>query len=91
MLAKYNGENGMTYETSIGIEIAGIKRSIRLEFNFHVEMVDGERLPIHEGVRILDKGMRASGTWVYDAIGPRQLKELEARLMHYWDGRKTAA
>ena len=80
----------MTYETFIGIEIAGIRRGLRLEFDYHVEMVDGERLPIHDGVCVLDRGAILPGKWIYRAIGPRQLKELDGRLMKHWDSKSSA-
>ena len=84
------GEEPVIYETGIGIEIAGIRRSRRLAFDYHVEMVDGERLPIHDGVCVLDRGAILPGKWIYRAIGPRQLKELDGRLMKHWDSKSSA-
>jgi hypothetical protein len=75
----------MTYETRIEIEIAGIRRALRLAFEYRVETVEGEIQPLHEGVSVLINGQRLPGKWVYQAIGPRQFKELEARLIENWN------
>ena len=80
----------MTYETKIGIEIAGIRRSLRIAFDYHVETVEGEMQPIHDSVRLLT-GERQSGTWIYHAIGARQLKELDGRLMEHWASERGRA
>ena len=46
-----------------------------------MESVGGEMQPVHEGVSVLINGQRLSGKWVYQAIGPRQFKELEGRMI----------
>jgi hypothetical protein len=80
----------MTYETKIRIEIAGIRRSLRIAFDYHIGTVDSERQPIHDSVRILT-GDRLSGTWIYYAIGARQLKKLDSRLMEHWESERGRA
>ena len=80
----------MTYETKIGIEIAGIRRSLRIAFDYHIGTIDGERKPIHDSVRVLT-GDRLSGTWIYYAIGARQLKELDGRLIENWASQRGRA
>ena len=77
----------MIYETRVSVEIAGIRRSLRIAFDYHVETVEGEKLPIHDSVRVLT-GKRLSGKWVYYAIGDRQLKKLDSRLMEHWESRR---
>jgi hypothetical protein len=77
----------MTYETKIRIEIAGIRRSLRIAFDFHMGTVDGERQPIHDSVRVLTRD-RLPGTWIYHAIGVRQLKALDGRLIAHWASRR---
>ena len=77
-------EDAMTYETLIEIEIAGIRRGLRLDFEYGVELVEGEMQPVHEGVSVLINGQRLPGKWVYQAIGPRQFKALDARLVKHW-------
>jgi hypothetical protein len=80
----------VTYQTKIVIEIAGVRRSLQFAVDYHVETVEGEILPIQDHVCVLERGRLVPGEWVYHAMGPRQLKELEARLMKQW-GRTTAA
>ena len=79
----------MIYETRIGIEIAGIRRFLRIAFDYHVETVDGERLAVHDSIRVLT-GEQRSGKWIYNAIGARQLKELDCRLLEHWKSKNAA-
>jgi len=78
----------MTYETRIGIEIERIRRFIRVEVDYHVETVDGERLAVHDAIRVLCNQARMPGKWIYTVIGPRQLRELNGRLLEQWDSQK---
>ena len=82
----------MTYETKIGIEIAGIRRSIPVEFKYRIKAVKGKLVAIHESTTVLRWGKRSSGEWIFDAIGTRQLGELDSRLIEHWrSGRGKAA
>jgi len=74
----------MRYETRIGIEIAGIQRSIPVEFQYRVETVKGKPVAIHDSATSMCWGRRSSGEWVYDAMGTRQLEELDSRLIAHW-------
>jgi hypothetical protein len=71
----------VTYETMIGIEIAGIRRAIPLRFQYRIKTINGKRTPIHDSVAILSGGRRLPGDWVYEAIGVRQLMELDDLLL----------
>jgi hypothetical protein len=71
----------MTYETIIKIEIAGIRRALRVVFEYHVENVEGELLPILDEICVLTNRGNFAGKWVYQMIGPRQLKELQGRMI----------
>ena len=74
----------MTYETRIGIEIAGIRRSIPLLFRYRVENIGGMQHAIHDSVSIVSGSKRFPGEWIYKAIGARQLRELDEQLLEYW-------
>ena len=80
----------MTYETRIGIEIAGIRRSIPLSFRYRVENIGGIHHPIHDSVFIVKGNKRLPGEWIYKAIGVRQLKELDGKLLKHWMSGKAA-
>ena len=79
----------MTYETRIGIEIAGIRRSIPLSFHYRVEKIGGRQHAIHDSVHILNGNQRLPGEWIYKAIGTRQLRELDEQLIEYWKSGKA--
>jgi hypothetical protein len=85
------GEKGMTYETRIGIEIAGIRRSIRVEFKYRIKAVKSKPVAIHESATVCCWGERSSGEWIYDAMGTRQLEELDSRLIECWKSEKGKA
>lgn len=74
----------MTYETRIGIEIAGIRRSVRLVFEYHMEIVNGERELVHDSVAVLSDNGWLPGKWIYHLMGPRQQKELNSDLVKHW-------
>ena len=74
----------------IGIEIAGIRRALRVAFDYHVEAVEGELLPVLDKICVLTNRGIVAGKWICQAIGPRQLKELEGKLIEHWNI-KTAA
>jgi len=80
----------MTYETKISIEIAGIRRSIRIAFQYHVESIGGEMQVIHDSARVLSDDGTLPGQWVYEAIGPRQLKQLHGDLLDHWNTQQAA-
>ncbi len=81
----------MTYETKVGIEIAGIRRSIRIEFKYKVQTIKGKPTPVHASATVLRQRERLSGDWVYDALGDRQLEELDRRLVEHWKSNKGKA
>jgi hypothetical protein len=74
----------MTYETKIGIEIEGIRRSIPLEIKYRVEAIKGKPELIHDSVSVLFGEDRLSGEHVYDLLGVRQRKGLEDQLLNHW-------
>ncbi len=78
----------MTYETRIGIEIERIRRFIRVEVDYHMETVDGEKLAVHDAIRLLSSQGRMPGEWICMVIGPRQLRELNGRLLEQWDSQR---
>ena len=80
----------MTYETRIGIEIERIRRFIRVEIDYHVETVDGKRQPIQDAIRVLSNEGPMPGSWVCLAAGPRQLRELDGRLLKHWESGNAA-
>ncbi len=71
----------MTYETKIAIEIAGIRRAIPVEFHYRVKIINGKRTPIHDSASVRYGRMRLAGDWIYDAMGTRQLRELDDLLL----------
>jgi hypothetical protein len=81
----------MNYETKIGIEIEGIRRSIPLEIKYRVEAIKGKPQLIHDSVSILCGEERRSGECVYDFLGLRQRKELEDRLLDHWKSKNGEA
>ncbi len=80
----------MIYETKISVEIAGIRRSVRIAFEYHVESISGEMQVIHDSARVLSDEGPLPGRWVYEAIGPRQLKQLHGDLIEYWNTQQAA-
>lgn len=74
----------MNYETKIGIEIAGIRRSVPLVFRYSVKTINGKRTPIHESAFVRCGRSRFPGDWVYEAMGVRQLRELDDELLAHW-------
>ncbi len=76
--------NAVTYETKIAIEIAGIRRAVPLVFRYHVKMINGKRTPIHESAFVRSGRSRFPGDWVYEAMGDRQLRELDDELLAHW-------
>jgi hypothetical protein len=81
----------MTYETKVGIEIAGIRRSLRIEFSYQVRTIKRKRTPVQDSATVLCQGERLSGDWVFNAMGPRQLEELDRRLIAHWKSSKGKA
>jgi hypothetical protein len=80
----HSEKNGMTYETKIGIEIEGIRRSIPLKIKYRVEAIKGKPQLIHDSVSILCGEERLPGECVYDLLGVRQRKGLEDQLLENW-------
>jgi hypothetical protein len=76
--------NAVTYETKIAIEIAGIRRAVPLVFRYHVKTISGKRTPIHESASMRCGRSRFPGDWVYEAMGVRQLRELDDELLAHW-------
>ncbi len=81
----------MTYETRIGIEIVGIRRSIPVEFKYRIKAVKGKPVAIHDSATALCWGKRSSGEWIYDAMGTRQFEELDSRLIEHWKSERGKA
>jgi hypothetical protein len=81
----------MTYETKVGIEIAGIRRSLRIEFKYEVKTIKRKPAPVHGSATVLCQGERLPGDWVFNAMGPRQLEELDRRLVAHWKSGKGKA
>ena len=80
----------MTYETWIGIDIAGIRRGIRIVFEYEVETINGIKQPVHDSVYLLLHKSRIPAKWVYHLMGPRQLAELQAHLIKHSKSRRAA-
>jgi hypothetical protein len=82
----------MTYETWISIEMAGIRRGIRMVFEYHIKEINGKPQLLHDSVTALCGEERRSGEFFYDFLGLRQRKELEDRLLDHWkaENRKAA-
>jgi hypothetical protein len=74
----------MTYETRIEIEIAGIRRGVRLAFEYHIEKADGASRIVHDAVTILTDRNRMPADWICLLLGPRQRKEINSRLLENW-------
>lgn len=74
----------MTYETKMEIQIAGIRRSVRLVFEYHIEIENGLRETVHDSVAVLSDERWMPGNWIYHLMGPRQLKELDSDLFKHW-------
>jgi hypothetical protein len=74
----------MTYETKIEIQIAGIRRIVRLAFEYHMETVNGNRGLVHDSAAVFSDDRWLPGNWIYHLIGPRQLKELDSDLIKHW-------
>jgi hypothetical protein len=72
------------YETRIGTELAGIRRSIRLAFEYHIEKADGARRIVHDAVTMLTDRNRMPADWLCLLLGPRQRKEINSRLLKNW-------
>jgi hypothetical protein len=81
----------MTYETKIGIEIEGIRRSIPLKIKYRVEAIKGKPQLIHDSVTALCGEERRSGEIIYDFLGLRQRKELEDQLLNHWKSENREA
>jgi hypothetical protein len=74
-------EKMMTYETRIEIEIAGIRRGVRLAFEYHMEKADGARRIVHDAVTMLTERKRMPADWICLLLGPRQRNEINSRLL----------
>jgi hypothetical protein len=74
----------MTYETKMGIQIAGIRRSVRLVFEYHIEIENSVREIVHDSVTVLSDDRWQAGNWIYHLLGPRQMKELDSDLIKHW-------
>ena len=83
-------ENSMTYETIICIEIAGIRRGLRLKMGYHVEMVEGINQPILDWISARYERKQLPANWVFQVLGPRQRKELQEHMLQHWT-EQTAA
>jgi hypothetical protein len=81
----------MNYETKIGIEIEGIRRSIPLKIKYRIEAIKGKPQLIHDSVSILCGEEQTPGECVYDLLGVRQRKELEDRLLDHWKSKNGEA
>ena len=80
----------MTYETIIGIEIAGIRRGLRLTIRYGVERVDGVKEPVLDSVSLQYERKQLPAGWVLQVLGPRQLKELQEQMIRHWEARTAA-
>jgi hypothetical protein len=69
----------VTYETKIGIEIAEVRRSLPLEFDYRVVTTNGKRQAVHDAVSVVCGAKRFGGEWIYEAIGDRQLRRSTGR------------
>jgi hypothetical protein len=78
------------YETLIGIEIAGIRRGLQVKMGYHVEMVEGINEPILDWVSVRYERRQLPANWIFQVLGPRQRKELQAQMLQHWEA-KTAA
>lgn len=74
----------MKYETFLGIDIVGIRRGIRIVFEYHVETIDGIKQAVHDSVYILLDKSRVPATWLYQFMGSRQLDRLQQRLLEHY-------
>jgi hypothetical protein len=74
----------MIYETLIGIEVAGIRRSIPVAFTYRVRAIKGKPTAIYESAVFRLESSRLPGNWVCDVLGPRQLGKLEGELLAQW-------
>jgi hypothetical protein len=83
-------EIGMKYETFLGIDIAGIRRGIKIVFEYHVETIDGIKQAVHDSVYFLLDKSRVSAQWIYQFLGERQLDQLQGRLLEHSKSKKTA-
>ena len=81
----------MNYETRIGIEIEGIRRSIPLKIKYRVKSIKDKPQLIHDSVSILCGEGRIPGESVYDLLGVRQRKGLEDRLLENWNSENGEA
>jgi hypothetical protein len=80
----------MKYETFLGIDIAGIRRGIRIVFEYHVETIDGIKQAVHDSVYILLDKSRVPAKWVYQFMGSRQLDQLQERLLDHCKSKQAA-
>ncbi len=80
----------MTYETWIGIEIAGIRRGLRLTLGYHVEHLEGATQPVLDSVCLRREKKQLPDSWIFDVIGPRQLRELQGDLLKHWTAQTAA-
>ncbi len=81
----------MTYETEIRIEIAGVRKSIPLEFRYRVATADGSPRLDLDSVTVVCGGRQFAADWVYEAMGIRQLKALEAEMLAHWKAERQGA
>jgi hypothetical protein len=80
----------MKYETFLGIDIAGIRRGIRIVFEYHVETIDGIKQAVHDSVYILLDKSRIPAKWLYQFMGSRQLDRLQEHLLEHCKSKKAA-
>lgn len=73
----------MKYETFLGIDIAGIRRGIRIVFEYHVETIDGIKRAVHNSEYFLLDKSRVPAKWIYQFLGERQLDQLQERLLEH--------
>ncbi len=76
----------MTYETWIGIEIAGIRRGLRLTVGYHIE----SNRPVLDSVCLRRKKKQLPDSWILEVIGLRQLKELQEEMLRHWESAAAA-
>ncbi len=80
----------MIYETWIGVEISGIRRGLRLTLAYHVEPFEGVNQPVLDSVCLRREKKQLPDSWIFDVIGPRQLKELQEDLLRHWTAQMAA-
>jgi hypothetical protein len=68
----------------IVIEVAGIRRSVRLVFESHREFIDGKQEFLHDSVTLLPSNDRMPADWILALMGPRQRKEFDSHLLKTW-------